>query len=391
MSEGNLDKVLCIDDDAQLLAGLRRQLGTLYEIHIAQSGKEALQLIKSEGPFKAVICDMNMPEIDGATFLTMIRERYPETVRLLLTGQCTMDLAIQAVNAGQVYKFLTKPCVPQMLREVLREAVLYYERSQQERALLRETFLGSVRALGQVLEIVQPASFAIAARTAELVGALGKKTGADSWDAELAATLCTMGYVTQPAFVAAKLLGAEALAGAELQMVERARDVTVRILGNIPRLAGAIRILTDMDKGYSSVHRPDDHRRGEELPWGARAIKVAKDFECFKDAMGSVEGSLRRLREQSTAYDPVLLRALQSILGSGDEWKSGIIWVSMDELEVGMLIMEGIFAASGNMLIPKGQQVTDVLLARLRNYQEGLGIREPIAVGTKMALASPRQ
>jgi CheY-like chemotaxis protein len=119
-------RVLLVDDDPRILAGLRRQLHRRYHVHTAQGGEQALEMVAPTGPesFAVVLSDMRMPVMDGATFLARVRMAAPYATRVLLTGQTDSSAAIRAVNDAQIFRFLTKPCSPEVLDRCLRDAVV---------------------------------------------------------------------------------------------------------------------------------------------------------------------------------------------------------------------------------------------------------------------------
>lgn len=135
--------VLCVDDEQALLTAYRLFLGSDYTVVTATSCREALALLATQGPFAVVVSDLQMPSMDGILFLSTIRELYPDTVRVLLTGQLDLQLALQAVNDGHVFRFLTKPCLPATLRTAVAAAVAQYELILSDRrrveAALRES------------------------------------------------------------------------------------------------------------------------------------------------------------------------------------------------------------------------------------------------------------
>ena len=92
------EKVLIVDDDANLLAGLKRQFRKQFDLSIAQSGEQALDLVESEGPFAVAVSDMRMPGMDGVGVLGALRKTAPDTVRMMLTGNADQQTAIDAIN-----------------------------------------------------------------------------------------------------------------------------------------------------------------------------------------------------------------------------------------------------------------------------------------------------
>jgi len=155
-------RVLCVDDDPSLLDGLRRELNRRFDITTALSGAAGLEALEREGPFAVVVSDMRMPGMDGATFLGHVRERAPETVRVLLTGHADLDGAIAAVNQGNIFRFLTKPCPRDMLIEALETSARAYHQGVGQRedaevaAILSEVAetLGSCVVEGHVWHVV---------------------------------------------------------------------------------------------------------------------------------------------------------------------------------------------------------------------------------------------
>jgi two-component system cell cycle sensor histidine kinase/response regulator CckA len=118
-------RVLCVDDEPLILEGLTTNLRRHFEVTTATSGADGLRALAENGPFSVVISDFRMPKMDGAVFLARAREMAPDTVRILLTGEASLEGAIAAVNLGHVFRFLTKPCSPSDLHRALTDAVEY--------------------------------------------------------------------------------------------------------------------------------------------------------------------------------------------------------------------------------------------------------------------------
>lgn len=119
--------VLLVDDEPNVLAGLRRALrNESYEIVTAQSGAEALTILKST-PVDVVVSDQQMPGMSGTQLLKKVRESFPDTVRFILTGKATLDVAIEAINDGAISRFFTKPCNGVDLAVTIRQALQHKE------------------------------------------------------------------------------------------------------------------------------------------------------------------------------------------------------------------------------------------------------------------------
>jgi len=126
MKDGFRPRILLVDDEVEVLDGLRRILRFDFEVTIATGAEEALKLVASEGPYEVVVSDLRMPGVDGINLLAGIRKAAPRSVRILLTGYGDVEAAIAAVNQGHVFRFLTKPCPRWILLRALHDSVKEY-------------------------------------------------------------------------------------------------------------------------------------------------------------------------------------------------------------------------------------------------------------------------
>lgn len=106
----NLKRVLLVDDEENVVAGLKRHLRGLFDITTATSGAEALDVVESSEPFAVVVSDMRMPGMDGVRLLEEIKKKAPLTVRMMLTGNAEQETAVKAINSGNIFHFFNKPC-----------------------------------------------------------------------------------------------------------------------------------------------------------------------------------------------------------------------------------------------------------------------------------------
>lgn len=130
------EKILFVDDEVQVLEGYRRLLHTSFQIETASSGADALKKLKNSKQFAVVVCDMRMPEMDGAHLLHTIMLDFPEVVRIMLTGNSDQQTAIDAVNQGNIFRFLTKPCSKDDLSKTLNAALIQYRMTKNKENLL---------------------------------------------------------------------------------------------------------------------------------------------------------------------------------------------------------------------------------------------------------------
>ncbi|MEO0605633.1 MAG: response regulator, partial [Myxococcota bacterium] len=152
--------VLCVDDEPHVLEGLVANLRRRFAVKTATSGASGLQAIEdSEEDFACVVSDMRMPGMDGASFLAEVRQRAPDTTRLLLTGHANLESAVAAVNDGGIFRFLTKPCPPEQLLVAVGDACRQFQLRRAERELLEETLKGTVSVLSEVISLASPEAY----------------------------------------------------------------------------------------------------------------------------------------------------------------------------------------------------------------------------------------
>ena len=119
-------KVLLVDDDAMVLAGLKRHLRNQFRIETALSGEEGLKRVEENGPYAVIVSDFSMPGMNGIEFLCRVKETDPDSVRMMLTGSADMSTAIQAVNEGSIFQFHPKPCPADTLGKAIQSGIDAY-------------------------------------------------------------------------------------------------------------------------------------------------------------------------------------------------------------------------------------------------------------------------
>lgn len=117
------EKVLFVDDEANVLAAFKRTFRGEIDIVTATNAVEALSLVKSGENFAAVVSDMNMPGVSGLQLLQQFAKISPGTIRLILTGNADVSVVLKAMEKGEIFRYLTKPCSADRLREALRDAL----------------------------------------------------------------------------------------------------------------------------------------------------------------------------------------------------------------------------------------------------------------------------
>ncbi|NOY62069.1 MAG: response regulator, partial [Gammaproteobacteria bacterium] len=139
-------QLLLVDDEIGILRSLERALrGQGYQIHKANSGREGLELLEWN-PIGVIVSDHRMPQMTGVEFLSQVKVRYPDTVRIVLSGYIDLKLVTDAINQGAIYKFFSKPWDDDLLRTNIKEAFEHYE-LRSENARLSKALQDANRAL----------------------------------------------------------------------------------------------------------------------------------------------------------------------------------------------------------------------------------------------------
>jgi response regulator RpfG family c-di-GMP phosphodiesterase len=373
-----LTSILLVDDEVAILDGLRRQLRRKFTVHTASGGAEALEFLQSES-VAVVVSDMRMPQMDGATFLSRVRALRPDVVRILLTGQTDTQAAIQAVNEGQIYRFLTKPCPTDVLTDEITNAAELNRLVTAEKELLSNTVRRTVEALTSTLSLAQPAAFGRAQRVTRTVTELADSLQVEEpWELEVTAMLAHLGAVTLPPNVLAKLDAGRPLSPEEADMVRQVPGISHDLVATIPRLEGvaaAIRCHTTRYDGKGAVIGAPI---GDDLPLAARVLRVAADFDAGMALRPSVQATIAAMSADPTAYDPRVLDALvrcHAVAGRSDTRETDV-----DDLQPGMVIFDDVYTTDGVLLISRGTVVTETLIRRLENYASQQRVRRQLLV-----------
>jgi response regulator RpfG family c-di-GMP phosphodiesterase len=359
--------ILLVDDEVAILDGLRRQLRKKFTVHTANSGAEALEVLKTER-VAVVVSDMRMPQMDGAALLSRVRQLHPNVVRILLTGQADTQSAITAVNEGQIYRFLTKPCPPEVLLEELGSAVELNRLVTAEKELMATTLRRTVEALMSTLSLAQPAAFGRAVRVTRVMTELAEALQVEEpWELEVTAMLSHLGAVTLPPNVLAKLDDGRPLTEDEALMAGRVSQVSRDLLAAIPRLESVAEAVGWHRARYDGQGSALGTPSGDDLPLAARILRVAADFETGMAQRPSVQATISALRGDAGAYDPRVLEALAACHDVSDV--SGPPQdVDVADLKPGMVVFDDVLTTDDVLLISRGTVVTDTLVLRLENY-----------------------
>lgn len=376
------DKVLFVDDDKTILETFERALALDYDISTAEGGVEALKLVEAEGPFAVIVSDMRMPGMSGVEFLSEVRKRWPDSVRVMLTGYADMDAAVAAVNEGQVFRFLTKPCPPGVLMPALDSCLEQYRLIMAERELLRGTLRGSIKVLSETLSIARPEIYGQVTRVQPYVKAMAQKLGDPApWAIETAANLALLGFIGLPDRIINLVIEGKRLLGIDASIFAKHPETADRLIANIPRLESVRSMVRYQNKNFDGTGLPMDDVRGEKIPLGARILHVGFDFDALVQTGLNKNDAYLALTHRLGFYDPKVLAALEKVLG--EESRYVIRDLLAGEITEGMILAEDvIISREGRRIkvLSKGQQLGQTNLEYLRNFAHEAEWNERIKV-----------
>lgn len=371
------DRILFVDDDPNILAAYQRQLRRRLNIDVAPDAETALKMLKDNGPYAIVVTDLHMPRTDGIQLLAKAREIAPWTIRIMLSGSPDQRSTIEAINEGHIFRFLTKPCLPDAFARAIEAGLAQYALGMAERDLLEKTLAASVNVLTETLSLVNPAAFGRATRLKRYVRHVARQLKLENpWQLEVAAMLSQVGCVTLAAETLEKVYAGEELTVQERAAYDTHPMVGSRLLSTIPRLEDVSRMIARQNEAYTEEESAASYRE-DPVTTGARLLRIALDFDdrLFRGKPADVALLEMTQRRQ---HHPTLLAALENIrLGERDLEPR---LVRVNELRLRMLLDADVRSRHGMLLVARGQEVTLSVLECLRNFAGRVGIMEPIKV-----------
>lgn len=413
-------RVLFVDDEEGVLKSLARLFRrTDLDVTTTASPDEVRRLVRDE-EFAVVVSDQRMPEIEGTRLLEEVRDLRPETLRISLTGYADKEAAIEAINRGSVYRFLTKPWEDDELRAEIARAVEEYnvraevrrlteltrrqnaelaglneglERRVAERtaeveslhADLKASFNGSILVIASLAErhspVVGSHSKRVAATTRKLAAELGLSKE-ESYDAFVAALLHDVGKIGLPPEVANK---PESALGPHQR--EKLRGHVVegeRLAAMVPNLKNAAKLVRHHHEKWNGGGYPD-RLVGEAIPLGARLIAVANAYDrALNDrerfAAMTPESALAEVaRRVESDFDPDVVAALGRTLTDGDG-DGAVLEIDLRDLKPGLKLADEVRTVRGVMLLPNGTVLTEDLIRRVTTFAAADPLGGPIRI-----------
>ncbi|HNS93524.1 HD domain-containing phosphohydrolase [Thauera sp.] len=408
-------RVLCVDDEANILSALRRLFRPCgYVVTVAASGEEGLAIL-DQTPFDLVISDMRMPGMSGAQFLEEVSTRWPDTMRLLLTGYADIDSTIDAVNKGRIFHYVSKPWDDKALLLIVRHAL---ERKQLERdkarleALtaqqneelkdvnaslelkvmertvelrkanehIKASFITSIKVFANLIELREGAIGGHSRRVAELARKLAKRAGMDAaavQDVFLAGLLHDIGKIGLPDTLLSRAVAE--MSGPELLRYRKHPQAGEHALMALSELAQAARLVRSHHERFDGKGYPDG-LAGEQIPLGARIVAVANDYDGLQ--IGTLAARKRTAREalelleagRGRSYDPGVLDLFLEVVAESERNDLKEVGLSVARLMPGMILSRDLVTRQGYLLLATDFVLTAGIIRQIQEYasQEGL-------------------
>ncbi|MFK5926372.1 MAG: response regulator [Desulfuromusa sp.] len=400
-------KILLVDDEVNITKALRRLLMDvdLYDIHIASSGQEGLDILADEPDIGVIISDQRMPEMTGVEFLQQARVLVPDAVRILLTGYADIEASIAAINEGAVFRYLTKPWEDEPLLQAIAEAARNYRLVAENKRLntlvlkqkdeleqwnnrlkqrvldqtsqirtkgdklaltnqkLRGSFSATIESLAGLIEMRDHKAPGHSRNVAALVTAIADKLGlAEEEKGQLrsAGLLHDIGKIA----LSDKLLE-KSLSELDNKELREYQNHVVRgqaAINMVPALNDIGVLIRHHHERFDGRGFPDK-LKGTAIPLGARIICAADMFERQLDQFPESDACSSALEELKDEWGKSLDPGLRTVLEEGArdvysylDISSKVLKkkVSPKGLEVGMQLQHDLFSGTGVLLLKQG-------------------------------------
>lgn len=424
--------ILCVDDEPNILSALRRLFRNHgYQVFTADSADSALTVLEA-GPVDIVISDMRMPMMNGAALLEQVRARWPDTLRMLLTGYADIQSILDSINRGEIYRYITKPWdendILLVVRHALERKALEQEKLRLEavtraqndelKALnanletlvgrrtaqlqdahnelaaanekLKTSFLTSIKVFSNMVEMRGGHLAGHSRRVADLARRIAQKMGLDARDTQeifVSGLLHSIGKVALTDELLA--IPVSLMTGDQLGLYRKYPVRGEQLLTPLEDLRGAASIVRSHQERFDGKGFPDQ-LSGLNIPVGARIIALASDYHSLQS------GALipRRVRSEDAAkliasnhgkrYDPMVVNAFQDVL-TGHVAAEPVREraVRTDELQPGMVTSRDLITRDGFLLLSADYALTERLIRQIDDYEKSMGLSFTVYIYTE--------
>lgn len=358
--------ILLVDDEQAVLDGVARRLGQDYQMTLANDPTRALDMLSSSQRFSVILTDMQMPGMDGLTFIRRAREISPQSVFLMLTGNQDLPTATRALNEGQVFRYFTKPCASADLRAGLDAALQQWELLQAERELLQRTFVGSVNILCDIMGIAQPLLTVINERMQRLIRSACATLGWPAhWEYLVAGKLALVGFVLIKPEAFASFLSNRPLSESDKKLYFGALETSAQLLTKIPRLERIAALVRRMAQTDGLLPPGAEGDSSCDVQSGGTMLGLALAHVIGTRKFGIDPACNTAARQLYWSPDSRLMQVFRDqdkrILTSSGMTKQ----LHLSQLSAGMVLAEDINVSANHIALRAGDVLTDIAVAHL--------------------------
>jgi FixJ family two-component response regulator len=379
-----MSKIMLVDDEENVLNGYRRTIRGQFIMKFFSDPFEALNSLKEDSDYSVIISDFNMPGMKGLEFLKKVHEINSNTVKILLTGYADLQLVIDAINEGYIYRFLTKPCESEKLIEAIKQGVKQYKLVTAEKELLEKTLRGSIKVLIDILSISNPSLFNRASLMRDLAKKIIQRLGiTESWEIDIAVLLSQIGCMGIPSEVVDKRIKGLPLSSKEEEIYYSHAEIGSMLLKNIPRLEKVSQAISLQFKTSERIDSVENSYIESNTLFIAKLLRLLNDYFWITERGIDSEKAIDFLNEERNQYDSLLLGALEAEVKGA---KQGFITISksLNELREGMILAENLVDSNNYMLLPKGTVLSEIYIHKLISASKVRSIPTQIKVLVKI-------
>jgi response regulator RpfG family c-di-GMP phosphodiesterase len=420
--------LLFVDDEPSILSALRRLFRAKgFQVKVAESGQAGLAMLTNES-FDLVISDMRMPEMDGVVFLEQVRQRWPDTMRLLLTGYADVTSVMGAINRGEIYRYITKPwddndiilivrgalqqramaleqkrlhALIQVQNDELKELNVGLESKVQQRTAelqqsnsalnhanerLKINFITSIKVFTSLVELRNSHIAGHSRRVADLSRRLALRIGLDAMQSQevfVAGLLHEIGKVgfdddmLQTPIVM--------LTTHQLEVFRKHPACAAQLLFPLDELKNATEIIAAQLERFDGAGYPD-RLLGDEIPLGTRILVVACDYDSLQIgilAQRKLDKAQARtviIQGRGKRYDPLVVDALVALLyeaANHDANTDRVVEMSLStrDLQAGMVLSRDLVTPSGLLMLTAGYVLDDMVIRKIMDFEKSMGFK----------------
>jgi len=367
--------ILCVDDDPSVLASLARGLRKQFTVHTALSGAEALAILEQGGSYTAILADMRMPGMDGLEFLEQASVLAPETVGAMLTGNVDQATAVKALNARTVHRFITKPASTEVIIQTLNECCRLHEQLQEKRKVLERAMEGGICLLTEIYQAANKDALA-GNLLADYVSSFFHNVHPEKEtprEIEIALMFRHMGSAAIPGSLMRRAANGDELTQGEEQLIQSAATAGIQLLYALPGMEAVARILHYQAKGFDGSGFPEDTLKGEDIPYGARLLRVMTDLLKLEHSGLSRMDAIMRLGQRINFYDPEILRLCRLRWQFDKDAKVVRVTepVAVKDLCISDVLAYPVQTVDKQVIAPEGMVLTAPVLRRIRALDHG--------------------